>query len=180
MYIDVNTIITTIVTTIATALIAWLIAQLTSFIKAKAEKSRAEKKWEELDHYTKIANETIVKLVDYMNTMIVNKMKVASDSGELTEEEGERIKEALKYKLYGMLTTEAMEAMKCVYGDLDSIFDMWIENAVANAKTCGSGISKDTALGMAKAQDITHEQRRNIKDSLACRLEGIVDTMSTS
>ena len=79
MYVDFNTIITTIVTTICTALVAWLIAQLTSYLKAKSEKEKAEKKLKMIDHYTKIANDTITQLVDYLNNTVVNELKTASE-----------------------------------------------------------------------------------------------------
>lgn len=180
MYIDINTIITTIVTTICTALVAWLIAQLTSYLKAKSEKEKAEKKLKMIDHYTKIANDTIIQLVDYLNNTVVNELKTASEDGQLTEEEAVQIKTVCKSKLYGVLSDEALEAMKNTYGNLNSIFDVWIENAVASAKASGTGIDKTTAMGIAKQNSITHDQRTEIKDRLSDRLELIVDNTSTS
>ena len=99
MFIDFNTIITTIVTTICTALVAWLIAQLTSYLKAKSEKEKAEKKLKMIDHYTKVANDTIIQLVDYLNNTVVNELKTASEDGQLTEEEAVRVKTVCKCKL---------------------------------------------------------------------------------
>lgn len=180
MYIDFNTIITTIVTSICTALVAWLIAQLTSYLKAKSEKEKAEKKLKMIDHYTKISNDTITQLVDYLNNTVVNELKTASEDGQLTEEEAVQVKTACKCKLYGVLSDDALEAMKNTYGDLNSIFDVWIENAVASAKTNGTGIDKTTAMGIAKQNSITHDQRTEIKNRLSDRLELIADNTSTS
>lgn len=180
MYIDVNSIIQTVVSVILTALVAWLIAQLTSWLKAKTEKERAEKQLNELSEYTKIANQTVVELVDYMNNTIVNEMKTMSEDGTLSEEDSDQIKKACKCKLFGMLSDKSMEAMKTVYGDIDSIFDMWIENAVNMAKSNGTGIDSTTALGIAKMNSVSHDKRVEIKSKLTTRLENIVDTTSTS
>ena len=70
--------------------------------------------------------------------------------------------------------------MKNTYGDLNSIFDVWIENAVASAKANGTGIDKTTAMGIAKQNSITHDQRTEIKNRLSDRLELIADNTSTS
>lgn len=180
MYIDVNSIIQSLVTIVGTALVAWLIAQITSWLKAKTEKERAEKQLNEITKYTEIANQTVVELVDYMNNTIVNEMKSLSDDGTLSEEESEQIKTACKCKLYGSLSDKSMEAMKTVYGNnVDSIFDMWIENAVSMAKANGTGIDSTTALGIAKMNSVAHDKRDAIKTKLTTRLENIVDTTST-
>ena len=55
-----------------------------------------------------------------------------------------------------------------------------IENAVASAKANGTGIDKTTAMGIAKQNSITHDQRTEIKNRLSDRLELIVDNTSTS
>lgn len=180
MYIDFNTIITTIVSTLSTALVAWLIAHLTSFLKAKAENERAKKQLSEIDEYRKIANQTVADLVDYLNNTVVNEMKTASEDGTLTDDESAQIKNACKCKLYGTLSDNSLEALKNVYGtNLDSIFDIWIENAVASAKCGGTGLDKTAAFGIAKMQNTTAEQKEAIKEKLNSRLETIVDTTSS-
>lgn len=177
MYIDVNTIVITIISTVITALVAWAFSQLTSYLKAKAERERAKKKLDELERYSSIAGQTVVQLVDYLNNTVVNELKMASEDGTLTEEEAESIKQTCKYKLYSTLTEESLDSLKNVYGDIDGIFDMWIVNAVNNAKrTGGSGIDANTAIGMAKAQSITQAKKDEIKSKLTARLEGIMDT----
>lgn len=177
MYIDVNTIILTIVSALASALVAWLFSHLTSYLKAKSERERAKKKLEQLDYYSKIANKTIRELVDYLNNTVVNELKEASADGTLTDEEAAAIKETCKNKLYGSLKDESLESLKSVYGDIDAIFDMWIENAVSAAKKSGgTGIDAQTALGIAKSKSITHEKREQIRSNLTARLEGITDS----
>lgn len=180
MYIDINSIVQTLISIIGTALVAWLIAQITSWLKAKTEKERAEKQLNEINEYTKIANQTVSDLVDYMNNTVVNEMKSLSEDGTLSDEDAAQIKTACKCKLYGALSEKSMEAMKNVYGNIDSIFDMWIENAVSMAKTNGTGIDSTTALGIAKMNSVTHDKRDEIKNKLTSRLENIVDTTSTS
>lgn len=180
MYIDINTIISSVLPTICTALVAWLVSHLTSFLKAKSENEKASKQIKEIDEYTKIANETVVNLVDYMNNTIVNEMKAASEDGTLTETESAQIKNAAKCKLYGSLSDKSLEALKAVYGtNLDSIFDIWIENAVASAKHGGTGIDKVAAVGIANMNNDTLSQKIAIKEKLNTRLENIVDSTTS-
>ena len=95
----------------------------------------------------------MTEVVDYLNHSVVNDLKIASQDGRLTQEEVDQIKTTARVLVMSLLSAEAIQALQQVYGDINSLIDTWVVNAVAKAQNDpeGSGITSDQAVAIAES-----------------------------
>ena len=142
-----------ILVTIASLVVTWMLTQLSNYITSKSEEVKSKTDNESIKRYIEIATSTVTEVVDYLNHSVVNDLKIAAQDGRLTQEEVDQIKTTARVQVMSILSAEAIQALQQVYGDINSLIDTWVVNAVAKAQNDpeGSGITSDQAVAIAKS-----------------------------
>lgn len=142
-----------ILVTIASLVVTWMLTQLSNYITSKSEEVKSKTDNESIKRYIEIATSTVTEVVDYLNHSVVNDLKIASQDGRLTQEEVDQIKTTARVQVMSILSAEAIQALQQVYGDINSLIDTWVVNAVAKAQNDpeGSGITSDQAVAIAES-----------------------------
>ena len=142
-----------ILVTIASLVVTWMLTQLSNYITSKSEEVKSKTDNESIKRYIEIATSTVTEVVDYLNHSVVNDLKIASQDGRLTQEEVDQIKTTARVQVMSILSAEAIQALQQVYGDINSLIDTWVVNAVAKAQNDpeGSGITSDQAVSIAES-----------------------------
>lgn len=142
-----------ILVTIASLVVTWMLTQLSNYITSKSEEVKSKTDNESTKRYIEIATSTVTEVVDYLNHSVVNDLKIAAQDGRLTQEEVDQIKTTARVQVMSILSTEAIQALQQVYGDINSLIDTWVVNAVAKAQNDpeGSGITSDQAVAIAES-----------------------------
>ena len=142
-----------ILVTIASLVVTWMLTQLSNYITRKSEEVKSKTDNESIKRYIEIATSTVTEVVDYLNHSVVNDLKIASQDGRLTQEEVDQIKTTARVQVMSILSAEAIQALQQVYGDINSLIDTWVVNAVAKAQNDpeGSGITSDQAVAIAES-----------------------------
>ena len=142
-----------ILVTIASLVVTWMLTQLSNYITSKSEEVKSKTDNESTKRYIEIATSTVTEVVDYLNHSVVNDLKIASQDGRLTQEEVDQIKTTARVQVMSILSAEAIQALQQVYGDINSLIDTWVVNAVAKAQNDpeGSGITSDQAVSIAES-----------------------------
>ena len=142
-----------ILVTIASLVVTWMLTQLSNYITSKIEQVKSKTDNESTKRYIEIATSTVTEVVDYLNHSVVNDLKIASQDGRLTQEEVDQIKTTARVQVMSILSAEAIQALQQVYGDINSLIDTWVVNAVAKAQNDpeGSGITSDQAVAIAES-----------------------------
>ena len=142
-----------ILVTIASLVVTWMLTQLSNYITSKSEEVKSKTDNESTKRYIEIATSTVTEVVDYLNHSVVNDLKIAAQDGRLTQEEVDQIKTTARVQVMSILSAEAIQALQQVYGDINSLIDTWVVNAVAKAQNDpeGSGITSDQAVAIAKS-----------------------------
>ena len=142
-----------ILVTIASLVVTWMLTQLSNYITNKSEEVKSKTDNESTQRYIEIATSTVTEVVDYLNHSVVNDLKIAAQDGRLTQEEVDQIKTTARVQVMSILSAEAIQALQQVYGDINSLIDTWVVNAVAKAQNDpeGSGITSDQAVAIAKS-----------------------------
>lgn len=140
-----------ILVTVASLVVTWMLTQLSNYITSKSEEVKSKTDNESIKRYIEIATSTVTEVVDYLNHSVVNDLKIASQDGRLTQEEVDQIKTTARVQVMSILSAEAIQALQQVYGDINSLIDTWVVNAVAKAQNDpeGSGITSDQAVAIA-------------------------------
>ena len=141
-----------ILVTIASLVVTWMLTQLSNYITSKSEEVKSKTDNESTKRYIEIATSTVTEVVDYLNHSVVNDLKIAAQDGRLTQEEVDQIKTTARVQVMSILSAEAIQALQQVYGDINSLIDTWVVNAVAKAQNDpeGSGITSDQAIAIAE------------------------------
>ena len=139
--------------TIASLVVTWMLTQLSNYITSKSEEVKSKTDNESTKRYIEIATSTVTEVVDYLNHSVVNDLKIAAQDGRLTQEEVDQIKTTARVQVMSILSAEAIQALQQVYGDINSLIDTWVVNAVAKAQNDpeGSGITSDQAVAIAES-----------------------------
>ena len=139
--------------TIASLVVTWMLTQLSNYITSKSEEVKSKTDNESTKRYIELATSTVTEVVDYLNHSVVNDLKIASQDGRLTQEEVDQIKTTARVQVMSILSAEAIQALQQVYGDINSLIDTWVVNAVAKAQNDpeGSGITSDQAVAIAES-----------------------------
>lgn len=142
-----------ILVTIASLVVTWMLTQLSNYITNKSEEVKSKTDNESIKRYIEIATSTVTEVVDYLNHSVVNDLKIASQDGRLTQEEVDQIKTTARVQVMSILSAEAIQALQQVYGDINSLIDTWVVNAVTKAQNDpeGSGITSDQAVSIAES-----------------------------
>ncbi len=142
-----------ILVTIASLVVTWMLTQLSNYITSKSEEVKNKTDNESTKRYIEIATSTVTEVVDYLNHSVVNDLKIAAQDGKLTQEEVEQIKTTARVQVMSILSAEAIQALQQVYGDINSLIDTWVVNAVAKAQSDpeGSGITSKEAVAIAES-----------------------------
>lgn len=142
-----------ILVTIASLVVTWMLTQLSNYITSKSEEVKNKTDNESTKRYIEIATSTVTEVVDYLNHSVVNDLKIAASDGKLTQEEVDQIKTTARVQVMSILSAEAIQALQQVYGDINSLIDTWVVNAVAKAQNDpeGSGITSDQAVAIAES-----------------------------
>ena len=142
-----------ILVTIASLVVTWMLTQLSNYITSKSEEVKSKTDNESTKRYIEIATSTVTEVVDYLNHSVVNDLKIAAQDGRLTQEEVDQIKTTARVQVMSILSAEAIQALQQVYGDINSLIDTWVVNAVAKAQNDpeGSGITSDQAVAIAES-----------------------------
>ena len=142
-----------ILVTIASLVVTWMLTQLSNYITNKSEEVKSKTDNESTKRYIEIATSTVTEVVDYLNHSVVNDLKIAAQDGRLTQEEVDQIKTTARVQVMSILSAEAIQALQQVYGDINSLIDTWVVNAVAKAQNDpeGSGITSDQAVSIAES-----------------------------
>lgn len=142
-----------ILVTIASLVVTWMLTQLSNYITSKSEEVKSKTDNESTKRYIEIATSTVTEVVDYLNHSVVNDLKIAAQDGRLTQEEVDQIKTTARVQVMSILSDEAIQALQQVYGDINSLIDTWVVNAVAKAQNDpeGSGITSDQAVAIAES-----------------------------
>lgn len=142
-----------ILVTIASLVVTWMLTQLSNYITRKSEEVKSKTDNESIKRYIEIATSTVTEVVDYLNHSVVNDLKIASQDGRLTQEEVDQIKTTARVQVMSILSAEAIQALQQVYGDINSLIDTWVVNAVAKAQNDpeGSGITSNQAVAIAES-----------------------------
>lgn len=142
-----------ILVTIASLVVTWMLTQLSNYITSKSEEVKSKTDNESTKRYIEIATSTVTEVVDYLNHSVVNDLKIAAQDGRLTQEEVDQIKTTARVQVMSILSAEAIQALQQVYGDINSLIDTWVVNAVAKAQSDpeGSGITSDQAVAIAES-----------------------------
>lgn len=142
-----------ILVTIASLVVTWMLTQLSNYITSKSEEVKNKTDNESTKRYIEIATSTVTEVVDYLNHSVVNDLKIAASDGRLTQEEVDQIKTTARVQVMSILSAEAIQALQQVYGDINSLIDTWVVNAVAKAQNDpeGSGITSDQAVAIAES-----------------------------
>ena len=142
-----------ILVTIASLVVTWMLTQLSNYITSKSEEVKSKTDNESTKRYIEIATSTVTEVVDYLNHSVVNDLKIAAQDGRLTQEEVDQIKTTARVQVMSILSAEAIQALQQVYGDINSLIDTWVVNAVAKAQNDpeGSGITSDQAVSIAES-----------------------------
>ena len=142
-----------ILVTIASLVVTWMLTQLSNYITSKSEEVKSKTDNESIKRYIEIATSTVTEVVDYLNHSVVNDLKIASQDGRLTQEEVDQIKTTARVQVMSILSAEAIQALQQVYGDINSLIDTWVVNAVAKAQNDpeGSGITSNQAVSIAES-----------------------------
>lgn len=147
--IDWTQIILAVVSAVLVPMIGVVTNALNNWLKAKAEQVKQETDRDTFDKYVELATSITNQVVDYLNTTMVNDMKIAAEDGHLTQEEAENIILQAKQNILSMIGDAGQEALRNVFGDLDEILNLWITNATEVAKVSGSGITAEEAKKIA-------------------------------
>ena len=142
-----------ILVTIASLVVTWMLTQLSNYITSKSEEVKSKTDSESTKRYIEIATSTVTEVVDYLNHSVVNDLKIAAQDGRLTQEEVDQIKTTARVQVMSILSAEAIQALQQVYGDINSLIDTWVVNAVAKAQNDpeGSGITSNQAVAIAES-----------------------------
>ena len=142
-----------ILVTIASLVVTWMLTQLSNYITSKSEEVKSKTDNESTKRYIEIATSTVTEVVDYLNHSVVNDLKIAAQDGRLTQKEVDQIKTTARVQVMSILSAEAIQALQQVYGDINSLIDTWVVNAVAKAQNDpeGSGITSDQAVAIAES-----------------------------
>ena len=142
-----------ILVTIASLVVTWMLTQLSNYITNKSEEVKSKTDNESTKRYIEIATSTVTEVVDYLNHSVVNDLKIAAQDGRLTQEEVDQIKTTARVQVMSILSAEAIQALQQVYGDINSLIDTWVVNAVAKAQNDpeGSGITSNQAVAIAES-----------------------------
>ena len=142
-----------ILVTIASLVVTWMLTQLSNYITSKSEEVKSKTDNESIKRYIEIATSTVTEVVDYLNHSVVNDLKIAAQDGRLTQEEVDQIKTTARVQVMSILSAEAIQALQQVYGDINSLIDTWVVNAVAKAQNDpeGSGITSNQAVAIAES-----------------------------
>lgn len=142
-----------ILVTIASLVVTWMLTQLSNYITSKSEEVKSKTDSESTKRYIEIVTSTVTEVVDYLNHSVVNDLKIAAHDGRLTQEEVDQIKTTARVQVMSILSAEAIQALQQVYGDINSLIDTWVVNAVAKAQNDpeGSGITSDQAVAIAES-----------------------------
>ena len=147
--IDWTQVILAVVSAVLVPMVGVAVNALNTWLKAKAEQVKAQTNNDALDKYVYLATTITEQVVDYLNTTMVNDMKIAAEDGHLTQDEAEDIMLKAKQNILSMIGDAGQEVLQNVFGDLDAILDLWITNATEKAKNCGTGITAATARQIA-------------------------------
>ena len=142
-----------ILVTIASLVVTWMLTQLSNYITSKSEEVKSKTDNESIKRYIEIATSPVTEVVDYLNHSVVNDLKIAAQDGRLTQEEVDQIKTTARVQVMSILSAEAIQALQQVYGDINSLIDTWVVNAVAKAQNDpeGSGITSNQAVAIAES-----------------------------
>ena len=142
-----------ILVTTTPPVVTWMLTQLSNYITNKSEEVKSKTDNESTKRYIEIATSTVTEVVDYLNHSVVNDLKIAAQDGRLTQEEVDQIKTTARVQVMSILSAEAIQALQQVYGDINSLIDTWVVNAVAKAQNDpeGSGITSDQAVAIAES-----------------------------
>ena len=139
---------TDILVTIVSLALTWALAQASDWMKSKSEANKVKTQNESVKNYIQIALDTTSQVVDMLNTTVVNDWKKAAADGKLTDEEIDAITAEARTKVMTILSQSAVTALQQVYGDLNSMIDTWVKNAVEKAKET-TGLTSDEAIAAA-------------------------------
>ena len=139
---------TDILVTIVSLALTWALAQASDWLKSKSEANKVKTQNESVKNYIQIALDTTSQVVDMLNTTVVNDWKKAAADGKLTDEEIDAITAEARTKVMTILSQSAVTALQQVYGDLNSMIDTWVKNAVEKAKET-TGLTSDEAIAAA-------------------------------
>lgn len=151
--IDWTEVILSIISAVLVPMVGFVVAALNKWLAAKAEQVKNQTESDVLDKYVAIAQQLTEQVVDYLNTTMVNDLKIAAEDGHLTEEEAADIMNNAKMQVLSLLGEAGAEALTAVYGDLDEILEIWITNATEKAKAT-TGLTSDQALQIASEKKI--------------------------
>lgn len=147
-----NSIIVELCVPILTLIVTWALTRVSAMLDAKKNAINSEVENKTFAEYVTLALDAVSTVVDYLNTTTVNDMKKAAADGKLTEEEATAVFNKAKSEILLLLSEPVTTALSKVYGDLDRMLDIWITNAVQNAKTTGlTGITSEKAVRLAHA-----------------------------
>lgn len=139
---------TDILVTIVSLALTWALAQASDWLKSKSEANKVKTQNESVKNYIQIALDTTSQVVDMLNTTVVNDWKKAAADGKLTYEEIAALTADARTKVMTILSQSAVTALQQVYGDLNSMIDTWVKNAVEKAKET-TGLTSDEAIAAA-------------------------------
>lgn len=167
--IDWTEVLLTVVTVVFIPLLGKLIESANTWVKTKINSIKDHDTRETAEKYFEIAQCLTVDIVDYLNTTLVNDMKIASSDGKLTQEEASEIMTKAKSYILSNLGEAGQTALSTVYNDLDSLLEAWITNAVEKSKLSdtGSGIDSSTAKFLATDNQVNpncDDDEKFIKD----------------
>ena len=151
--IDWTEVILSIISAVLVPMVGFVVAALNKWLEAKAEQVKNQTESDVLDKYVAIAQQLTEQVVDYLNTTMVNDLKIAAEDGHLTEEEAADIMNNAKMQVLSLLGEAGTEALTAVYGDLDEILEIWITNATEKAKAT-TGLTSDQALQIASEKKV--------------------------
>lgn len=149
--IDWTQVILALVSAVLVPVVSTAVAAFNTWMKAKAEQVKEQTSKDTLDKYVDLAQALTTEIVNYLNTTLVNDMKIASEDGRLTEDEALEIMEKAKAEVLSKISDTGKLALETAFGDLDALLEVWITNATQRAKTemCGTGIDSTTARKIA-------------------------------
>ena len=123
-----------------------------SWMKAKVSQIEEDEQRKTLEKYVDMACGLTQDVVDYLNTTMVNDLKLASEDGHLTEEDAKTILNKAKVSIITKLGVTGQSVLENAFGDLDVLLNIWITNATERAKMT-------TGLTSAKAIELKEERR---------------------
>lgn len=116
------------------AIIGYLATIATKFINVKKNEIINKTTNENIQLYVNLASDTVINVVQTLNSTMVDELKKANADGKLTKEEIDEIKNLALTMVLTMLTDEVKEGLSQVFGDLDTYLSSLIESTVYSIK----------------------------------------------